>query len=109
MIDLKLNPEALLTMQKGDLCTLDGHEFYLSVVHDFDNGRETGVFLTTTNSRVDEYNDLIYRDYQDHGYPTPKYPQYHEYITHVRHPQFSATMSRHELIGVIVTETYRIE
>lgn len=109
MIDLKLNPEALLTMQKGDLCTLDGYEFYLDVVIDRDNGRETGVYLTTTNSRVDEYNELIYRDYQTNGSPSPKYPQYHEYITHLRHPKFSATMSRHELVGVIVTRTYRIE
>jgi hypothetical protein len=103
MIDLKLNPEAILAMCDGDFCRLDSYEFFLTVATDED-GKEEGVFLTVVGSRIVEYNNLIMQ--ADYG---AAYPRYQDFITHLRHPRFSATMSREELIGVVVARNYRIE
>jgi hypothetical protein len=75
MIDLKLNPEAILTMSDGDFCRLDSYEFYLTVATDED-GEEDGVFLTTVGSRIAEYNSLIMQ--ADYG---AAYPRYQDFIT----------------------------
>lgn len=65
----------------------------------FRTGGDWKVYLTTKDSRPDEYNQINRED---------EYPVYGDYIKHVRLSSNAAVMTREELCAVIETRQYTI-
>jgi len=78
------------TVQNRDVVMVDGIEFIVDVI-------DLGIYLTTVDSRVKEYNE-------DDG----KHKQYSDYVKHVRHPNDNAVIQRAELKSILDLGTYTI-
>lgn len=99
MIDLSANPEAVLTLENGSFVTVNKIEFkFERSEHENEDGTRN-VFLTTTDSRVDEFNANL-------SAGTPGL--YENFIEHLRAPSGQAAMLPYELAELIRTNTYEI-
>jgi hypothetical protein len=106
VIDLTKNPEALLTANEGDVFAVGQRQFY---VGEMKLGESLNISLTSTDSRVDEYNDLVYKY---HDGDADSYPDYVKYITHVRMANDGrlgdALFTREEAVEMFKTNYFRI-
>lgn len=100
MVNLNLNPEAILTLERGARCTLDGVEFEFQTYPEMGEGR---VFLTSVDSQVDLYNNLC----EKAGNDCANVPDYHKLIKHVR-VGLHAVVARTRLHKALIENTYRI-
>ena len=57
MINLNETPEALLTAKSGDKFLLNNQEIYVSIMDLPFSDLNERMFLTTTNSKITEYNN----------------------------------------------------
>jgi hypothetical protein len=107
MINLNETPEKVLTLVDGEHVTVDGIELVVTV-DDFDWVRDPisnapKIYLTTVDSRIDEYNEL--NKLSEDGY---NYPEYSEYIRHLRDVLGLASMSKEHMVDTIKTKQYMI-
>lgn len=98
MINLNATPQAVLHLNEGEHATIDGTEVIMCKT-DVD-GR---VYLTTADSRVQEYQAAAAITFDDDDGPT-----YSDYIKHVRHHTGRALMTRRDLADSITAGSYRI-
>lgn len=114
MINLSDNPDAVLALEHGVFVLVNSIEFKFEVAA-FENQDGTrNVFLTTTDSRIDEYNKALcgysHSNCNDCKHLTETCPtgRYGDYITHLRSPSGQAAMLRYELAELIRTNDYEI-
>lgn len=99
MINLNTTPQAILHLAVGEHATINDIEV---IVNKSEADSQSRIYLTTADSRVQEYLALLIEDdFSDDI-------NYAKYIKHVRHPKGHALMSRQELADVIVAGSYRI-
>ena len=103
MINLTASPSEALKLQEGDVCEVDGRSMTVQGA----GGDAKKIYLTTTDSRVDEYNRLCDRQHGS-GQVQRAEPKYDRYIQHLRHPEYRAVMTRQELRDILVSKTYTI-
>lgn len=97
MIDLSANPDAVLTLEHGTIVTVNSIEFKFEVSDHPDLNGLTCVFLTTTDSRVDEFND------------STSVGLYADFIKHLRDYSGRAAMLRYELAELIQSNEYEVD
>lgn len=105
MINLNATPQAVLHLNEGEHATIDGTEVIMCK-----NDVDDRVYLTTADSRVQEYQAAaaITFDDDDEDGDWIDGPTYSDYIKHVRHHTGRALMTRHELADSITAGSYRI-
>lgn len=97
MIDVKQYPEHLLTVQQDDHVLYGEQEMVVSFLPVHQGEDEQKIYLTTVESDVAGYNDLVW---QYHRGEIDIYPQYKVMIKHLR-VGYPCAMCRHEMVEAI--------
>lgn len=98
MKNLSLDPCLVLSLVEGEHVSVDGREFVVCVMDLKDSTLDGEVYLTTVDSRVEQYNececDATYRNW----------------ITHLRgRDDGFAVMTREKMKQILTDRTYTIE
>lgn len=85
--ELNIEPNYVYSMSQNETVSVDGREFKvaLGILQDDD------VYLTSKDSRVAIYNNMVEEAYES----CAGYPDYHDFITHIRAPSESRPNDPH--------------